>query len=95
MDNKISLHHISQIASVSHFYIEDIKFVPLLFIPVSTHTCLCLVLALRPAPVLRTGALVLIDALHTGAPVLARVTGTFAHICGGGMTHTSSKAVHT
>ena len=43
-------------------------------------TCLGGVLAVRPTPVHGAGALVLLDALHAGTPVLAGVAPTLAHI---------------
>ncbi len=46
-----------------------------------TQTCLRLVLTLTAAPVVWTGALVLVQSLHTGAAVLTRVTGAHTHIC--------------
>ena len=46
-------------------------------------TCLGGVLALRPTPGHGAGALVLLDPLHAGTPILAGVTPTLAQIWGG------------
>lgn len=54
---------------------------PVSFIYSAALTCLGLVLAVRAAPVLGTGAFVLVSSFHTGSSILTGITRTLTYIC--------------